>query len=327
MNGYGPFLQPLIWFRLYWAIAAVLLAIVTNLLWVRGTESSWRVRMNLAAARFSRATLAARAVCVVLMLGVGGYIFYNTHVLNPYRTTFKIDEARAQYEKKYRQYWSLPQPRITDVTTQIDIYPEQRSVVGQRHHVAGEQDLVRHRSRCGDHLAGRTWRRCRARISRSSSSASPEARRTLIEDPVARLLPLQAADAAAAARPHSAGFRAAIRQSGLSRIRSPTPTSCTTEASSTTAICPTSATRPNIELTDDSTRHKHGLEKVRRLPKLDDVAARQYNSVSFDADWINFDATVSTSARPDRHRARISAEGVGGERPPLLPLQDGRARS
>ena len=52
---------------------------------------------------------------------------------------------------------------------------------------------------------------------------------------------------------------------------------------------------PNIELTDDSARHKHGLEKMRRLPKLDDVAARQYNSGAFDADWINFDATVSTS--------------------------------
>ena len=34
------------------------------------------------------------------------------------------------------------------------------------------------------------------------------------------------------------------------------------------------------------------------MPKLDDVAARQYNSVAFDADWINFDATVSTS--PDQ---------------------------
>ena len=56
INGYGPFLQPLVWFRIYWAIAAILLAIVTNLLWVRGTESSWRVRMNLVVARFSRAT-------------------------------------------------------------------------------------------------------------------------------------------------------------------------------------------------------------------------------------------------------------------------------
>ena len=127
INGYGPFLQPLVWFRSYWAIAAVLLAIITNLLWVRGTEGSWPVRMSLAAARFSRAAMAGVTVCVVLMVGVGGYIFYNTHVLNPYRTTFKIEEARAQYEKKYRQYWSLPQPRITEASTRIDIYPEQRS--------------------------------------------------------------------------------------------------------------------------------------------------------------------------------------------------------
>jgi aminopeptidase N len=35
---------------------------------------------------------------------------------------------------------------------------------------------------------------------------------------------------------------------------------------------------------------------VKRLAKLDDVAARQYNSGSQDADWINFDAIVSTSA-------------------------------
>ncbi len=74
------------------------------------------MRMNLAASRFSRRDMAGVSACVVLMLGVGGYIFYNTHILNRYRTTFKIDEERAQYEKKYRQYWSLPQPRITDVT-------------------------------------------------------------------------------------------------------------------------------------------------------------------------------------------------------------------
>ncbi len=77
------------WFRVYWGIGAVLLAIVTNLLWVRGTESSWQVRMKLAAARLSRTTVAAGLVCVALMAGVGGYIFYNTHVLNPYRTTFQ----------------------------------------------------------------------------------------------------------------------------------------------------------------------------------------------------------------------------------------------
>ncbi len=100
INRYGPFLQPLIWFRIYWIFGAILLAILTNLLWVRGTESSFRVRMNQAAARFSGASMAGVLTCIVAMAGVGGYIFYNTHVLNRYQTTFQIDEARAQYEKK-----------------------------------------------------------------------------------------------------------------------------------------------------------------------------------------------------------------------------------
>ena len=176
INGYGPFLQPLIWFRLYWAIAAVLLAIVTNLLWVRGTESSWRVRMNLAAARFSRATLAGATVCVVLLLGVGGYIFYNTHILNPYRTTFKIDEdARAIREEvpAILVAAAAAHHRRDHANRHLS-----RAALGfrQRHHVAGEQDLIRHRSHCRDPLADRTSRRCRGRTSRSRSSASPEAR-------------------------------------------------------------------------------------------------------------------------------------------------------
>jgi aminopeptidase N len=50
-----------------------------------------------------------------------------------------------------------------------------------------------------------------------------------------------------------------------------------------------------IELTDDSTRHKHGLPKAKRMPSLENVAARNDNAISADADWINFEGTVSTS--------------------------------
>ena len=57
-------------------------------------KAAGAVRMSLAAARIlSRLRWPARPFVVVLLLGVGGYIFYNTHILNPYRTTFKIDEA------------------------------------------------------------------------------------------------------------------------------------------------------------------------------------------------------------------------------------------
>ncbi len=129
MNKYGPFAAPLFWFRLYWAIAAILLAIVINVLWVRGTESNWRVRLGIAKARFAGPVIVVLAVGALAFLGVGSYIFYNTNILNPYRTTYGIDDARAQYEKKYQQYKDLLQPRITDVNTEIDLYPAKRSVL------------------------------------------------------------------------------------------------------------------------------------------------------------------------------------------------------
>src|SRR6201999_4282907 len=41
----------------------------------------------------------------------------------------KIQEERAQYEIKYRQFQKMPQPRLTDVNVDVDLYPAQRLVV------------------------------------------------------------------------------------------------------------------------------------------------------------------------------------------------------
>ena len=54
----------------------------------------------------------------------------------------------------------------------------------------------------------------------------------------------------------------------------------------------------DVQLVDDSVRHRHGLPKSPGLSKLEDLAARQNNYVSTDADWVNFEGTVSTT--PDQ---------------------------
>ena len=45
MNGFGPFLEPFVWFKAYWAAWALLLAVIAILFWVRGTESGVRHRL------------------------------------------------------------------------------------------------------------------------------------------------------------------------------------------------------------------------------------------------------------------------------------------
>ena len=245
INGYGPFLQPLIWFRLYWAIAAILLAIVTNLLWVRGTESSWRVRMKLAGARFSRASLAGASVCLVLMFGIGGYIFYNTHVLNPYRTTFKIDEARAQYEKKYRQYLdtaAAAHHRRHDAGRHLSRASDRSPCAAP----CGWRTRLRpHRPGCHHALAGRPDP---AAPAAHSGRATQLCRRTNADHrrSGARILSLQASCAAAAARPHSARLRICSTTIPDLRTIIRIPISSTTVRSSTIAMGPTSAMRRRL---------------------------------------------------------------------------------
>ena len=296
INGYGPFLQPLIWFRLYWIFAAILLAIVTNLLWVRGTESSWRVRLHLAAERFSRASFAGVAVCLLLMLGTGSYIFYNTHILNPYRTTFKVDEARAQYEKKYKQYWDLPQPRITDVTANLDIYPEKRSF-----DMHGTMWMENKTSSTIDRVAITLWPvdliplpRLHLQVKKLSFVGGQT---PIIEDPA---LGFYLYKLPTPLPPHGRIQLDYDLQYDNPGFENDNPNTDIVENGTflNDRYGPYIGYAQEVELTDDSTRHRHGLDQARRMPKLDDVNARQYNSVGFDADWINFEATVSTS--PDQ---------------------------
>ena len=52
MNRWGPFAHPFIYWKLYWGAFAILLAVLTNLLWIRGEETHARWRAQLARARF-----------------------------------------------------------------------------------------------------------------------------------------------------------------------------------------------------------------------------------------------------------------------------------
>jgi ABC-2 type transport system permease protein len=115
MNGFGPFVTPFVWFKLYWAAWAMLFGVVTMLFWVRGPELGIRQRLATARARFTARTARLAAFAVVLILGIGGFIFYNTNVLNAYLPPQKAGMPQAEYERRYARYKDLPQPVIDGV--------------------------------------------------------------------------------------------------------------------------------------------------------------------------------------------------------------------
>jgi ABC-type transport system involved in multi-copper enzyme maturation permease subunit len=128
MRGFGPSLVPWLWFKLYWTAWALLLAVVARLLWVRSKERGFRVRLKLAQARFKHSTAWITRIAVVLIMTLGGFIFYNTNVLNQYLTDSEMKERQAEYEHQYGRYKDIAQPTLTGTSLNIEIYPEQRSV-------------------------------------------------------------------------------------------------------------------------------------------------------------------------------------------------------
>ena len=127
MRGFASSLGPWAWFKLYWAAWAALLAIVARLLWVRGREAGLGARLQIARRRLTRATGGAAALAVGLVLLLGGFIFYNTNVLNEYVTDGELVERRAEYERRYGKYEGIPQPDRTATTLRVEIHPGRRS--------------------------------------------------------------------------------------------------------------------------------------------------------------------------------------------------------
>jgi hypothetical protein len=124
MRGFAGSVGPWLWLKLYWAAWALLFIVLARLLWVRGRESGAGKRLKIARLRFNRATVVIAGLTVVLILVLGGFIFYNTNVLNEYITDDEMVRRRADYERRYGKYEGIPQPQRIATKLHIDIHPD-----------------------------------------------------------------------------------------------------------------------------------------------------------------------------------------------------------
>jgi ABC-2 type transport system permease protein len=106
--GYGAYLWP---FVERWLAGASF----TGLLWIM--TSAIRRR------RISSAGISMTVICIVIAVFSGRQFMTG---YNP-RSSTQQQDSNAAYEQRYRHYQRLPQPAVTDVVTQIDLYPSQQS--------------------------------------------------------------------------------------------------------------------------------------------------------------------------------------------------------
>jgi ABC-2 type transport system permease protein len=124
MRAFATTVGPWLWFKTYWISWALLFAVGVKLLWVRGVEDNFKSRLREARRRLTHSTAAVGMTAIVLIITVGGYIFFNTNVRNAYETTADRLNRRAQYELSYGKYKDTVQPVLMSTSLRIDIYPE-----------------------------------------------------------------------------------------------------------------------------------------------------------------------------------------------------------
>jgi ABC-2 type transport system permease protein len=129
MNGAGSFWQGPWTFRLYWGAFAVLLLLAAHLLWRRGTEVRLRPRLARARRHLTGAPGWIAAGAVVVFTATGACAYYNTNVLNQYRTGDAADRWAVALEKRYWKYYDLPQPVVVHLALNVELHPEERRAV------------------------------------------------------------------------------------------------------------------------------------------------------------------------------------------------------
>jgi hypothetical protein len=126
IRGFGPSLGPWLWFKLYWAAWALLLAVAATLLWPRGPDRGLWPRLRVARRRSTRATVGVAAAAAALIGALGGFIFYNTNAINRYRAASEETERRAEYERRYGKYAGVASPTLAAANLRVEIYPDRR---------------------------------------------------------------------------------------------------------------------------------------------------------------------------------------------------------
>ncbi len=131
MNKYGHFVTSFSWLTLYWLGFVAVLFVAAIVFAVRGTDSLMKTRLHLTRYRFTRPILVMAFATLILTIGTGFFVYYNTNRLNEYSTSEEQEQQLVDYEKELKQYERVPLPKIVESNLKVEIYPATRDFTAE----------------------------------------------------------------------------------------------------------------------------------------------------------------------------------------------------
>lgn len=285
MNGLGKFWIGAWWLRAYWTAFALILLVLAYGLWRRGTESRLLPRLRRLPVRLrgKAGILMASSLAVFVMLG--GFIYLNTNIWNPYRTKIDNEKWQADYEKTLLPFENTPQPKIVAMTLDVDLQPHAPSIetkgsyvlenrTGQalkEIHVRFDRDLDVKGLSIEGARPKKTYEKFNYRIFAFDTPMAPGEQRKM-------------------------SFITLRAQRGFPNSDQEQRVVDNGTFVNNMEIAPILGMARDGLLQDRAKRRKYGLPPERRMAKLGDVPSRQFNGLRKDADFVSSDITVTTEA-------------------------------
>lgn len=282
LDGFGATLPPWLLYKLYWMPGGLALLMGALLFWIRGLPLSFPERLAAAKARFRGPAAFLTLFFLTAFLAIGAGIYYeDAYLYKKVNTAAEEERWKAENERKYKRYEQSVQPRIAAVRLNVHLFPDSRDLRAD-----GVYTLVNKSGQRIDTLLVHYSydEETQYRFDRPARLVSMD---TFIRFGIHRLEQgLEPGDSL------KLRFELSNEPNGLFRTSSPVRRN---GAFFTNDIFPGLGYRP-LELEGAGRRARYGLPPRESEKPFPEDSAALYNSYSsLDADWIAFEATVSTS--------------------------------
>ena len=287
MNGFGPSLNGVIWFNLYWVLFSFICLLIAGALWNRGVLGSIKERWKVARKQTAKKYRLLGISVVSSWVLVAAFVYYNTQILNEYKTSDEQEEISANYEKKYKKYENVPLPKIEDVKYYIDIFPYKRDV-----YVKAIMTLVNKSDKFIDSIHYNFDSKWNPEINIPGSELVLDDK-----DFDYRIYKL--------AKPMKPGDKIDVEikttyiTSGFENSRGNTGIVKNGTFLNNFEILPSLGYQDAVELGDKNTRKKYGLKPKDRMPKLEENCTENCMKnylTNGTSDFINVETIISTAA-------------------------------
>ena len=281
MNGYGASFSRYFTYKLYWFIGGLILLILAGLFWMRGITFSFKERINKAKNRLNTKTIGALFVLTILFFGIGGRIYYENNFLNKSISGNEREKLRVKWEKDYKKYEGKAQPRIVAVKVDMNIFPKTRDF-----NSSGTYKMINKTNEAIDSIF----------LDHNGYPSTFEFNKpnTLVmEDSIQNFDIYQLENSLQPG--DSLELKFTVHNKPNTFLRSHSPVRYNGTFINNFQLYPSLGYSSQGELTDNKTRKKYDLPKNDLRPHPTDSTALGDTYISKDADWIDFEATVSTS--------------------------------